>query len=278
MKWMLIKVGISLALDYQTLRLSCLTLREKLGLIGKKYYILFKHILGMPFRFGKSKVRLWGRDIMYEQAEGIIRLQSIVARHLPLLQEECKGPIREFVDVGANIGYYTLAIRKLAPGVQVTAIEPVANVLAIGRTNLAADAGAVDFKPVAVGASPGEAMMKTNDHFMAECRIDDAGDVRVKIETLDNILADKVRIDLMKMDVEGFESAALAGASQTLAKTRYLMLETSRDAPVSFTRLMGQLSGADFEFELRGIVQYRTSRSSYPFGVADFLLENSKLR
>lgn len=273
-KWMAVKIGISLALDYRTLRLSCLTPGEKAALIGKKYFVLFKHILGVPFRFGESKVRLWGRDLIYEQAEGIVRLQSIVARHLPLLQSECKVPIREFVDVGANIGYYTLAVRKFAPEARVTAIEPVGAALSACRQNVGTADEIVDYRPVAVGASPGRAKMRTDSKFMAECRIDEFGDLQVGVDTLDRLLAHKPRIDLLKMDIEGFESAALAGATRTLAKTRYLMLETSRGAPVSFSRLMSQLTGPGFNFELRGIVQYRASHSTHAFSVADFLLEN----
>jgi len=43
--------------------------------------------------------------------------------------------------------------------------------------------------------------------------------------TLDRLLADLDEISLLKIDVQGYEKHVLAGAKQTLSKTKFLLIE-----------------------------------------------------
>ena len=44
-------------------------------------------------------------------------------------------------------------------------------------------------------------------------------EVQVKMTTLDRLLVDLAEISLLKIDVQGYEKAVLAGAKQTLPRT-----------------------------------------------------------
>jgi FkbM family methyltransferase len=139
-----------------------------------------------------------------------------------------------FVDVGANIGYFTLlAARRVGPTGRVFAIEPSpyaadrlsrtisANVIPqvrIERCGLGRRQGEVVLCDAAVGnhtptmlggpGSPGRLVpVRTLDECVHEWNID--------------------RIDLMKIDVEGYEPEVFAGAARTLAdgKIRAVLCE-----------------------------------------------------
>jgi FkbM family methyltransferase len=50
-------------------------------------------------------------------------------------------------------------------------------------------------------------------------------EVECPIRTLDNLLAALPEVSLLKIDVQGYEKEALAGAAGTLAKTKFLLIE-----------------------------------------------------
>ena len=52
-----------------------------------------------------------------------------------------------------------------------------------------------------------------------------ASEVQVKMTTLDRLLVDFPEVSLLKIDVQGYEKPVLAGAAQTLAKTKFLLIE-----------------------------------------------------
>ena len=50
-------------------------------------------------------------------------------------------------------------------------------------------------------------------------------EVQVKMTTLDRLLNDLAEVSLLKIDVQGYEKPVLAGANQTLTKTKFLLIE-----------------------------------------------------
>jgi FkbM family methyltransferase len=130
-----------------------------------------------------------------------------------------------FVDVGANIGHLTLIAAKKAFKGKVISIEPhprifkflVQNI----KLNRLENVKALNF---AIGEKSGES------HF-SDIRSDDqnfitnGGPVAVKARTLDD-LPDIGKIDLLKIDTEGYELFVLRGAKKTLEKTSAVFLES----------------------------------------------------
>ena len=124
-----------------------------------------------------------------------------------------------FVDVGANIGSYSMigAAAKAA----VMAFEPIPATCAWLQRNVAVNgvADRVHVLNQGVGGGVGRlrftAGLDTVNHVLAEDEFA-ADALEVPVVTLDQALAGRSP-NLIKIDVEGFETEVLAGAEQTLA-------------------------------------------------------------
>ena len=132
-----------------------------------------------------------------------------------------------FLDVGANVGVYTLlAGSVLGPEGHIVAVEPDREARWQLLEHIAANhLEKAQVVPTAVGSASGWARM-SEDHgptkhvleFVAqEPRPEGAGWVRVL--TLDSICSDAAPF-VAKMDIEGFELEALRGAEQLIARRR----------------------------------------------------------
>jgi len=125
-----------------------------------------------------------------------------------------------FVDIGANIGSYS--ILASATGAHTISFEPVPATFEALLDNLHLNRleACADARNQAVGRADGEMEMiadqdTTNQALRAEDRY--AGKtIRVPVVTLDGALRNKSP-KLIKIDVEGFETEVLAGAAKTLA-------------------------------------------------------------
>jgi FkbM family methyltransferase len=124
-----------------------------------------------------------------------------------------------FVDVGANIGSYTI-LASGAVGARSVAFEPVPVTFYWLTENIRLNniASRVAAKNVAVGAATGVVEVSTGidcmNHVMADGESSD-GQQAVPLVSLDGVLADDM-VSLIKIDVEGFEGEVLKGAAATL--------------------------------------------------------------
>ncbi|MEP9349664.1 FkbM family methyltransferase [Xanthobacter sp. KR7-225] len=134
------------------------------------------------------------------------------------------GPGDVFVDVGANIGLFT--VKVAAKAAKVIAVEPgeaaraqlVGNIALNGFTN-------VTVVPKALADKEGSAALHHNplgDDPQAFSLISDgsdAGSEQVEMTTLDAVVreAGVDRVDCIKIDVEGAEGMVIAGGQHTLA-------------------------------------------------------------
>ena len=137
------------------------------------------------------------------------------------------------VDVGANVGWHTLLLARLVgDGGRVLAAEPNPSVRARLQENLnlnrfrhvevvpyaLADAeGAAEFL-----APDGNAVGAGDGRMVAATEIGEHQIIRVETRRLDTILLAMrlERLDLIKIDVEGFEWPVLKGAEQMIARFR----------------------------------------------------------
>ncbi len=143
-----------------------------------------------------------------------------------------------FLDVGANIGYFSCLFGKLAGsrGI-VVAIEPEPQNNALLRQNIAQNSLAnVIVHSCAIGAQDGTAPMGI---YKASNRgrhslVDTAtyrSTIDVPVRRLDDVVrgANVSSWTLLKMDVEGYEPFVLQGAAETLSRTESLVLEYAPD-------------------------------------------------
>src|SRR5262249_44707905 len=132
-------------------------------------------------------------------------------------------PADLFLDVGANIGSYTV-LAAGAVGCDCVSIEPIAAALRHLRDNVALnDIGEkVQIEACAAGEHSGTARMTsaldTVNHIV-EGGAAAAGTVEVPCRPLDSLVGDRCPA-IMKVDVEGYELQALKGGARLLDDER----------------------------------------------------------
>lgn len=126
------------------------------------------------------------------------------------------------VDVGANVGLYTLIAASRVGGGRVIALEPDPlaarrledNLMLNGIRN-------VDVRLAAAGAEAGEARLTTGldttNHIVGD---EFASSIAVRLVTLDDVVGPTAEVALVKLDAEGFESQVLAGSERMLREGR----------------------------------------------------------
>jgi FkbM family methyltransferase len=149
------------------------------------------------------------------------------------------------LDVGANIGFYTIPMAAFAKsiGAQVVAVEPVAVNAQWLRYNLALNACAhvVDVFELGLADEYGETEIVLAEDFLAGGMVGNAtiasrklygpqfSRAMVRLDTLDRIWAGKGRLDAAKVDIEGYEAKFLQGGRATIASHRpVILMEVNR--------------------------------------------------
>jgi FkbM family methyltransferase len=134
------------------------------------------------------------------------------------------------VDVGANAGIFSLFAHSLNPTVELIAFEPLP-AMQKRLADLKARSGMnLTVREEAASDSIGTARFESPHGYDGISRIASSQDAsapgtfQVRTTTLDTALAGR-DIFLMKIDVEGFECAVLAGAREILQRTRFLIIE-----------------------------------------------------
>jgi FkbM family methyltransferase len=197
---------------------------------------------------------------------------DVIQRHIysfgvwePAITDFVKRRLRPgdtFVDVGANIGYYTLLASKLVgPTGSVVAIEASPSIYAALQGNLHLN-NVTNVRPVHMAASDatglidiylgdptniGETTLLASRGFRQEAQ--------VRCETLANILAEREvqSARVIKIDVEGHELPVMTGLMPILAETRpdlEILMEANVDElaaqGASVAELVGRWERAGF--------------------------------
>jgi len=141
------------------------------------------------------------------------------------------------VDVGANVGYFTMLMAQTARGGRVHAFEPIALNAALLRTSMELNGFTnIRINQCAVGDSVGVISFSQSSDS-AYSSIHDTQrkplerTLTVPVTTLDDYLERETvkRVDILKVDVEGAEGLVVAGASRLLSdetrRPQVIMLE-----------------------------------------------------
>lgn len=147
------------------------------------------------------------------------------------------SPPRLAIDIGANIGRYTAELRRRTGTVEVHAFEPSAVNVERLRARFSADE-AVVIVPAALSNTSGEATLFTNVSgsplgSLTRRKLDYLGiglDLEEAVSTLrfDDYWRDRLDrrpLDIVKLDVEGHELAALEGFGEAIDHVRVLQFE-----------------------------------------------------
>jgi FkbM family methyltransferase len=137
-----------------------------------------------------------------------------------------------FVDVGANIGSYTILASSVV-GSRVLAIEPDPVTMGHLKRNISVNQmdHLVQKVEVAIGATQGSVQFTIGQDTTNQVSSDPSMATRsVKLTSLDLLLANEEPV-FIKLDVEGYEPEAFAGARETLQKATLLAVATECDDP-----------------------------------------------
>lgn len=139
------------------------------------------------------------------------------------------------VDIGANLGYYTvLASRIVGNSGRVLAIEPDAHNFALLDHNIRCN-GLTNVTAInaALGPSKGTTKLHCSANNFGDHRAyasdEDRESVEVTVLTLDDILTQHEieQVDLLKMDVQGYEESVVHGMRESLdyGRMRGILME-----------------------------------------------------
>ncbi|MCP3990234.1 MAG: FkbM family methyltransferase [Actinomycetia bacterium] len=135
-------------------------------------------------------------------------------------------PGMTIVDVGANNGVYTcIASQLVGHSGKVVSIEPISENLTALRESVALNQPAtenVTIIPVAAGATSGTVRIYLDDQNSGTHSAGGVGDCweDVTVRPVDEIVAELglSSVDLIKIDVEGYEEQVLVGAARTIER------------------------------------------------------------
>lgn len=157
-------------------------------------------------------------------------LAELIARH--------EEPQFNFVDVGANVGLYSLFVRaetrRRGLALRAVCIEPDPEMRRRLEFNVIASQAEEEIKALAFAANSTTALLKlaVRADSRGMTRIDEAGDLIAQGRPLAELVSDFERIDAMKVDIEGHEFPTLERFFDTAppaAFPRALLIETQHE-------------------------------------------------
>ena len=187
-------------------------------------------------------VTTWGGLLLVDTRESVLAPALLSHRQWePALTEwflHNLRPGQTFVDVGANIGYYSvLAARQTGPSGHVVAVEAHPRMVELLRRNLILNGfGTTTVRHAAAWSRSTSICFHQREHFGANssvgslgaAQLDVHGDAEevIKVDTLvlDELLDELPAIDILKVDIEGSEVQAIRGARRILASNPDLIV------------------------------------------------------
>ena len=216
--------------------------------LGQRLAILFRRLIMGRIGEGCRDTTLWGMRLrLYPRRNGCEKNALFTPQMFDTMERRVlaeavrrKGGAFTFVDIGANVGLYSLYLASCGD-VRTLAIEPQPGILERLRFHLAMNSSAnVDVRPIALSDRDGDVTLVLNVSDSGGTHIDkrdgrqDGGErVSVSCKPLLAVLSDAgmTAIDALKIDVEGAEDIVLApflrDAPQSLLP-RLILIEDTR--------------------------------------------------
>jgi len=279
MKFILSLITDSITLDFRTLLIKEWSLRKKIVFIFTKYSLLIKHFF-KKFKLGEDFVYFDGKKIFYDSKYGLAGYQRINCSHRKFIKDIADIKDAEVIlDIGANVGFFSMLCRELYPKSKIYAFEPVPKTFSCLEKNFKDDKNTEVFN-LALSDYRGTGKMTFSEENSAVSSLSEEGSVDVEITTLDYFLKDKKvdRVDILKIDTEGFENFVLKGGQESLKKVKYIIMEVTIENNKNYTisSLFKLLSSENFDFQILGYRNF-SNKGEGSLSIMDVILENVSL-
>ena len=206
----------------------------------------------------------WARSQKYRKALDMSEIELIPAASIPTLK--C------VVDVGANLGEWSIGIALLTRAKEIIAYEPVPQLFE-QLQNKVKPYPQIRCVNCSVGATVGQVEINVHQRHQLSSVLmiqdearrvhgmeqDVAVPVCVPLTTLDEDLRDRTEISLLKIDVQGYEPQVLEGARAILKRTEVLMMEVTYSS-----YYQGDMQFADLHRLVTSIAPFRLWGISAP--------------
>jgi FkbM family methyltransferase len=178
----------------------------------------------------------WGAKVLVDTRDAMVTpwlvLDGLWESHVTGWLQDTLRPGQVFVDVGANIGYFTLLAGSLVgPEGKVVAVEAHPRLAELLQRNVIINGlhGFVTTWHRAAWSESTELKLHMRENFASNSSVGSVGPdalarlgdseeiVGVSAVALDDLLADVPHVDVMKVDVEGAEVHVFTGLARTLA-------------------------------------------------------------
>jgi len=189
-----------------------------------------------PFRMKEDKaVDLGGETLYVNSLDRLVAAHlwkhSLLSGHEARIYGDCVKPGMTVLEIGANIGFFTLLFSRLSGETgRVIAFEPDPGNFRLLKKNIKAN-GRKNTVCVgkAVSNETGTGRLFRSEEHHGDHRIFDSPDGRnsVAIETvaIDDYLTKGTTVDFIKMDIQGAEYSALLGMEKTIQNSaRFVMI------------------------------------------------------
>lgn len=196
-------------------------------------YSLVKDINGLLVGLVRRDfVDVLGHKIFLDAKDSLwLSINGVYEPELTALVPNIVRPGARIIDIGANIGYYTLQFaRSAGPGGRVYAFEPDAENFRLLGKNLEANGYKnVDAVRKAVSNATGKLRLYISHENMGDHRVypkyDGQACEEIDAVSLDEYFKDDAgAFDLVKMDIQGAELTALEGMTALLARNSEIKL------------------------------------------------------
>jgi len=200
----------SFVLDYKFFKVSDWNFFDNFIFIIKKYFTIIKHFF-KKFELGKDFVFFKNKRIYYDSKLGLAGYQSILSRHQKLMKIAGIKNVLTVVDIGANVGFFSLMCSDLFPSCKIFSVEPIKNTFNCLGKNVHGNKNIRIFN-YAISNFNGTAKMTFDKNDSAVSMLNyESGNIQVNAKTLDDLTDDNnlTGIDILKIDVETFENLVL---------------------------------------------------------------------
>ena len=177
----------------------------------------------------------WGAKMLVDTRDAMVTpwlvLDGLWESHVTGWLQQILRPGQVFVDVGANVGYFTLLAGSLVgPGGRVVAVEAHPRLAELLQRNVIINGlhGYVTTWQRAAWSESTDLKLHMRENFASNSSVGSIGAdalarlgdteeiVEVHAVRLDDLLSDVAHIDVLKVDVEGAEVQVFTGLARTL--------------------------------------------------------------